>query len=127
MAFRGVIVLPVGDDSYICATLRLRKFQGKAMSETAPVSVEIGDSVLYQTVGDEIVLLDLTSQEYFGLDSVGADVWRLLMEHRNVAVVAKQLAAIYEVDEQTALGDIELMISDLTAAKLLKTVEQAEL
>jgi hypothetical protein len=92
------------------------------MSETVSGSVEVGDSVLYQTVGDEIVLLDMTTQEYFGLDSIGADVWQLILEHRDIAAVAKRLAAIYAVDEQTARGDIEPLISDLLAAKLLKIV-----
>jgi hypothetical protein len=96
--------------------------ESRGMSETAGGSVEIGDSVLYQTVGDEIVLLDLASQQYFGLDSIGADVWRLILEHRDVAAVAKRLAGVYAVDEQTARGDIEPLIADLLAAKLLKIV-----
>jgi hypothetical protein len=91
------------------------------MPETVSGSIEIGDSILYQTVGDEIVLLNMTSQEYFGLDSVGADVWQLLMEHQDVATVAKRLASVYAVDEQTARGDIESLISDLLAKNLLKT------
>jgi hypothetical protein len=90
------------------------------MAESASDAVEIGDSVLYQVVGDEIVLLNMTSQEYFGLDSIGADVWRLILEHRDVSAVVKRLAGIYAVDEQTARGDIEPLISDLLAAKLLK-------
>lgn len=90
------------------------------MSETVASSVEIGDSVLYQMVGDEVVLLDMATQEYFGLDSIGADVWHLILEHRDVAAVAKLLAGIYAVDEQTARRDIEPLISDLLAAKLLK-------
>jgi hypothetical protein len=92
------------------------------MSETVSGCIEIGDSVLYQTVGDEIVLLDMSTQEYFGLDSIGADVWHLILEHRNVAAVAKRLAGIYAIDEQTARGDIEPLIAELLAAKLLKTV-----
>jgi hypothetical protein len=92
------------------------------MSETVVGSVEIGDSVLYQAVGDEVVLLDMATQEYFGLDSIGADVWHLILEHRDVAAVAKRLAGIYAVDEQTARGDIEPLIADLLAAKLLKIV-----
>lgn len=92
------------------------------MNATVPGFVEIGDSVLYQTVGDEIVLLNMTSQEYLGLDSVGADVWQLILEHRDVAAVAERLAGIYAVDEQTARGDIEPLISDLLAAKFLKIV-----
>jgi hypothetical protein len=92
------------------------------MSETVVGSVEIGDSVLYQAVGDEVVLLDMATQEYFGLDSIGADVWHLILEHRDVAAVAKRLAGIYAVDEQTARADIEPLIADLLAAKLLKIV-----
>lgn len=90
-------------------------------------AVEIGDSVLYQEVGDEIVLLNMTSQEYFGLDSVGADVWQLLMDHQDVAAVAKRLAAVYTIDEQTAREDIESLVSDLVAAKLLKMVPSPDL
>jgi hypothetical protein len=95
------------------------------MSETVSGSVEIGDSVLYQTVGDELVLMDMATQEYFGLDSIGSDVWHLILEHRDVSVVAKRLAGIYAVDEQTARGDIEPLIADLLAAKLLKIVPSA--
>jgi hypothetical protein len=97
------------------------------MSDTVPGSVEIGESVLYQAVGDEIVLLNMTNQEYFSLDSVGADVWQLVLEHQNVAAVAKQLATIYAVDEQTASKDIEPLVADLLAAKLLKIVPPPEL
>lgn len=90
------------------------------MSGVIPRSVEIADSVIYQTVGDEIVLLNLTSQEYFGLDRVGSDVWNLLIEHRDVAAVAKHLATIYRVDEQTAHEDIQPLIADMVAANLLR-------
>ncbi len=97
------------------------------MNETVSGSIEIGDSVLYQTVGDEIVLLDMTNQEYFGLDSVGADVWKLILEHRDIAAVAGRLASIYAIDEQTARRDIEPLISDLMAAKLLKIVPSQDI
>ena len=96
------------------------------MSEAVTGPLEIGDSILYQKVGEEIVLLNIASQEYFGLDNVGSDVWQLLMEHRDVAAVAKRLAALYSVDEQTVRSDIEPMISDLVAAKLLKTTLSSE-
>jgi hypothetical protein len=92
------------------------------MNETMSGSIGIGESVLYQTVGDEIVLLDMATQEYFGLDSVGADVWHLILEYRDITAVAKRLATIYAVDEQTARGDIEPLVSELLAAKLLKIV-----
>ena len=96
------------------------------MDQTARLSVELGESVLYQKVGEEVVLLNMVSQEYFGLDNVGSDVWQLLMEHRDVSAVIKRLAALYSVDENTVRGDIEPMISDLVAAKLLKFTLSSE-
>lgn len=89
------------------------------MSEPLSGCVEIGESVLYQTVGDEIVLLNMTNQEYFGLDRVAADVWQLLVEHRNIETVTRLLAAIYAIDEQTARADIEPLVAELLSANLL--------
>jgi hypothetical protein len=41
--------------------------------------------------------------------------------------VAKRLAAMYTVDEQTAREDIEPLVSDLLAANLLKVVPPPDL
>ena len=93
------------------------------MSEIVPQSVEIGDSVLYQTVGDEVVLLNMSTQQYFGLDGVATDVWQLLIEHKDIAVVTQRLTAMYSVDENTARADVQALISDLLAADLIKTAD----
>jgi len=47
-------------------------------------AVEIGETVLYQQVRDEIVLLDMQKQRCYGLDPVGADMWHALMQHGRV-------------------------------------------
>jgi hypothetical protein len=91
------------------------------MNETAPVHVEIDESVLYQVIGNEVVLLDMTSQEYFALDSVGADIWKLLMEYHDVNVVVRKLAALYTTDEATVRTDIAEWLADLRTANLIKT------
>ncbi len=90
------------------------------MSGPIPESVDIGDSVIFQELHDEVVLLNLTQHEYYGLDSVGAEMWQLLLKHRNVAEAAKSIQGIYDVDEQTARRDIEALVEQLVAAGLLK-------
>jgi hypothetical protein len=95
------------------------------MHEKFPTSVEMGDSVIFQTLHDEVVLLNLAIHEYYGLDSVGADAWQLLLKHKNVADAAKAVQSVYDVDEQTARRDMDILVKDLLAAGLLKECEPA--
>ena len=44
-------------------------------------SVVVSEEALYQEVSGEIVILDLKSESYFGLDEVGARIWQLLKQH----------------------------------------------
>jgi len=93
------------------------------MSEPLPEFVEIGDSVLFQALQDEIVLLNMTSQEYYGLDSIGSDIWQQLLEQRNVGVVRENLTAVYAADEDLIRSDFDTLIRDLLAAGLLRTAK----
>jgi hypothetical protein len=83
-------------------------------------SFEIGEDVFYQPMQDEVVLLNLKSQQYYGLDVMGARIWNLLLEHRNVETVADRICAEYDVDRDRALRDIEVMVKDFFAAGLVK-------
>jgi len=94
-------------------------------TETSP-TLDIGDSVIFQTLHDEIVLLNLTEHEYYGLDSVGADIWQLLLKHRNVADAVASLQQIYTVDEPTARRDIERFVEELVNSGLLKKTEPGQ-
>lgn len=88
--------------------------------------IEIGDSVLYQNVGNEVVLLDMSNQAYYGLDSVAADIWKLLMAHGEQGEVINQLVALYNVDAQTAREDLERLVEELLAANLLKIIPEKQ-
>ncbi len=92
----------------------------------ALTSVVIGDSVIFQALHDEVVLLNLEEHEYYGLDSVGADIWRLLLEHGSVEGAAKALLSVYDVDEQTARTDVRTLVDELMASGLLKKPASAE-
>jgi hypothetical protein len=96
------------------------------MSDQTLPSVEMSDSVIFQTLHDEIVLLNLTEHEYYGLDSVGADVWQLLLKHGNIADAVKSLQTIYDVDEETARRDVKTLVDELVASGLLKKSASGE-
>jgi hypothetical protein len=88
--------------------------------------VEKGDDVIYQALQNEIVLLNIKNQQYFGLDDVGSDMWKLLVEHGDVETVADRLSAEYDVDRATLREDLEVLIRNLMAAGLLKASDTQE-
>jgi len=80
----------------------------------------IPDEVLFQEVSGETVLLDLASESYFGLDSVGTRIWALLKEDKSVGQVLDALLEEYEVDPGTLEADLEELLDNLLAAGLIQ-------
>jgi hypothetical protein len=92
------------------------------MSKVIPTSVEIGDSVIFQSLKDEVVILNMTSQEYFGLDNIGASMWKMLIDQRDVAAVAARMVSEYDVEPGTVRDDLNALVRQLIDAGLLKSL-----
>ena len=81
--------------------------------------VEISAEVLCQEVNGEMVLLDLRSESYFGLDPTGTRIWQLLESGLTVQEMIEQMRAEYDVDEKTLRADVEKLLNELSAAGLV--------
>lgn len=88
-------------------------------SVDASTVLRISDDVLTRTAGAETVLLDLDSEEFFGLDGVGARVFELFQQPRRLEDVVQALLAEYAVDRETLTTDVVDLASDLVARNLL--------
>jgi hypothetical protein len=84
-----------------------------------PASVTISSSVMSRQLGDEFVLLDLASGNYYGLDAVGARIWALLVEGRSPQEVESRLRDEYTVDADALRADLQRLIGDLLDKGLL--------
>ncbi|MGI9222758.1 MAG: PqqD family protein [Woeseiaceae bacterium] len=80
----------------------------------------IPPQVMSRLVGDETILMDLSTGIYFGLDGVGQRIWETIGEGRNLADVAAIIAAEYEVDEHRAKDDAIEFIGELVERGLLQ-------
>lgn len=74
-----------------------------------------------------MVLLNMKSQEYFGLDDVGSEMWNLLVQHGNVDTVVAVLAERYNVDQETLQRDLAALIGRLMEAGLLKAGSDSDI
>jgi hypothetical protein len=85
-------------------------------------TVKPRESVLYQQISGESVLLDMDSEQYFGLDEVGTRIWQLLTEHGRLADVYAALLDEYEVEPEQLRRDL-LDLTALLAERRLIVVE----
>ncbi|HVB97764.1 MAG TPA: PqqD family protein [Candidatus Dormibacteraeota bacterium] len=90
-----------------------------AISFSAHVAVP--PHVLLQQVGEESVLLDLKTETYFGLDSVGTRMWEALTKAATVDAAYREVLATYEVDPTRLRQDMEALIEKLIEKGLLET------
>lgn len=90
-----------------------------------PVTVEgstvlrAADSVLKRSAGPETVLLDLESEEFFGLDGVGARAFELFEQPQRLDDVIDILLTEYDVERDILAVDLMELVSSLVSRNLL--------
>ena len=82
--------------------------------------VTFADTVFAQEVDGEMVLLDMNSENYFGLDAVGTDIWQAMQENTNLNEVLAVLLEQYEVEESVLKADLLAFVVKLQESGLLK-------
>jgi len=78
------------------------------------------ETVFAQEVDNEIVLLDMQSENYFGLDSVGAVMWQFMQEHLTLQDVLNALLEYYDVDEAILKKDLLHLVEQLHTNGLIR-------
>lgn len=68
----------------------------------------------------EAVILHIEDGVYYGLNPVGARVWQLLQEPKQVADIRSRLLDEYEVDPAQCDQDLSALLHDLSMKKLIE-------
>ena len=69
--------------------------------------ITFADTVFAQEVDGEMVLLDMNSENYFGLDAVGTDIWQAIQNNEgDLQNVLKDLLEQYDVEEEVLKRDL---------------------
>lgn len=76
------------------------------------------DTVFAQEVDGEMVLLDMNTENYFGLDSVASDIWKLLQDGKTLGETYDALLEMYEVEPDTLKSDLDVFVNTLLENKL---------
>jgi hypothetical protein len=84
----------------------------------------ISASVACAELGDELVLLDTEGGVYFGLDAVGAAIWRLVAAGSDEAAILDQLLAEYDVEPERLAADVSAFLDLVEARGLARSATE---
>jgi hypothetical protein len=75
--------------------------------------------VLVREADDELVLLDLSTGAYFGLNALGSRVWHFLLQGMDPAEVCEHLLCEFDAGAQQVQQDVGELIGQLLSRGLL--------
>jgi hypothetical protein len=87
--------------------------------ELNSVVVAVADQVSCDLEG-EAAVLNLKTGVYYGLDDIGASIWRMLNEPRRVDELVDALLGEYEVDREECQRDVIELVGELAVRGLVE-------
>ena len=88
-------------------------------------TITLSPDVISQEVSGETVLLDLESENYFGLDEVGTRIWQLIKETNDLEAIFNTLLAEYDVSEERLRGDLDVLLGEIAALGLVQLEQRS--
>ena len=77
-------------------------------------------------LSDEVVMLDLESGVYYGLDAVGARIWSLIQEPRAVGDIRDTLLEEYQVEPNRCERELLTLLRELAAEGLIEVKDATD-
>ena len=82
--------------------------------------IVFADTVFAQEIDGEMVLLDMNSESYFGLDEVGTAIWKAIEEKKVIQDVYETLLEEFDVEEEVLKKDLIYFIKELESSGLIE-------
>ena len=94
---------------------------GTTGSLSITTTVVVSDQQISCDVADEVVLLSMQNGEYYGLNSVGASIWRQIQQPRKLADVRDALLGEYAgIGAETCTKEILAFSAEMLSLGLIR-------
>ncbi len=80
------------------------------------------DHCLSSEVGDELVMMDVESGQYFSLDAIGCDIWNRLERQVRVGDLCAALEQAYAAPLEVITADVLRLLDRMAGEGLVKVV-----
>ncbi len=77
------------------------------------------DSVTFEIVADEAILIDINTGIYFSLNEIGTEFWQMMDGSQTIEQQAATLAAKYEVEPEMVVSDLLELAEEMAKDNLI--------
>jgi Coenzyme PQQ synthesis protein D (PqqD) len=89
------------------------------MNLTLLTRIARNPDLLQATVGEELMMMDVESGCYFGLDSIGRRIWELIAEPATVGGICAQLTTEYDVAPEVCETEVLDLLGKLAEHRII--------
>jgi hypothetical protein len=86
--------------------------------------VKHSEDIFWQDVVDDVVILSIENAKYFGAETTGAMIWRLMEAPTSIASICEKLMTQFEIDRSVCELEVLDFIAQLRVAALIEVVSE---
>ncbi|MDJ1181920.1 lasso peptide biosynthesis PqqD family chaperone [Roseofilum casamattae] len=81
------------------------------------------EEILASVMEDEVVMMNLQTDSYYGANTVGTRIWELLEQPLTVGELCAKLQQEFDVDDETCQRDVLPFVEKIIDEKLVRIIE----
>ena len=82
--------------------------------------VKRNNEVFASEIDNEVVMMNIDTGKYYGMDAIGSRIWELIADEILVTELIGKLMEEYDVEEEQCRKDVLEFLNQLNANKLLQ-------
>jgi hypothetical protein len=86
---------------------------------TAEQRAQVPEHVMTRVVDEQLVLLNLDNEEFYGLDEVGTAIWFAVTDAPTIAAAMPRLLEQFDVDADILAEDTRTLLQELESRGLV--------
>jgi hypothetical protein len=86
--------------------------------------VKHSKDIFWQDVVNDVVILSVENAQYFGSETTGAIIWRLMEAPTSIASICETLMNQFEIDKGSCEAEVLDFIGQLKAADLIELISE---
>tara|TARA_B100001109_G_scaffold255669_1_gene259908 strand:+ start:7844 stop:8137 length:294 start_codon:yes stop_codon:yes gene_type:complete len=85
--------------------------------------VKRSSDIISSEVDGEVVMMSVDQGMYFGMDSIGGEIWKKLEEPKSISALCKELSQEYNESYTTIEEDVVKFMHDLLQNNIVEKVD----